>query len=1330
MSSNTDTTEPSASKKPSGNALAGVSINTIKQQIVDVASKDAFRLNKSLRAIESRIKAKKPVTRDLERLIIEIQKSQDWVESRRSSIPNIKYPDGLPVSGEVEEIKRLISDNQVLIVAGETGSGKTTQIPKICLDMGIGAKGRIGHTQPRRVAARTVASRIAQELGSAIGALVGYQIRFTDKSTPNTLIKLMTDGILLSEIQRDPYLNQYECIIIDEAHERSLNIDFLLGYLKRLLPKRPDLKVIITSATIDVERFSQHFNDAPVIEVSGRTYPVEIFYAPWDESVEGQDAFDSPIDALVSQVANIIDTEPVSNAANDILVFLTGERDIRESALALRRANFRNLEILPLYSRLSISDQDKIFSPGRGRRVVLATNVAETSLTVPGIGYVIDTGTARISRYSVRTKVQRLPIEAISQASANQRAGRCGRVAEGVCFRLYSEQDFLGRQEFTAPEILRTNLASVILQMQHLRLGDISDFPFVEPPAQKQIRDGFRLLEELSLVDEQGSMTKVGKAIIGLPVDPRFARILWQAKVDGCLSEVITLVSALSLQDPRERPTDKQQKADERHRLFLDAESDFNAILNIWNTYQDKRQELSNRKLDAWCRDMFLSPLRMREWREIHYQLTLLVKERKWVINSVPSSYKVMHRALLSGLITQVGVQQENKEFLGTRNRVFKVFPGSYLSRKPPKWVFAAQMLDTSQLFAHQVAKINPDWLLGIADHLLQKDYYEPYYHSRRGEIMARLRYSLYGLVVSDHHKISYKSIDPAFCRELFIREALCNWKYRGSLGKSKHSFYIHNRNLCERLQDLEDRTRSRDLAIDEQQLFEFYDARIPQDVIDQASFEQWRKSAESQKPEILFLDEELLMSRVSAEKLIEFPDSMDWEGMSFKLSYKFEPGTADDGVTLHIPVDALHQVPEYLPEWLVPGLLKDKLVMMFKGLPKSYRRNLVPVPAYVDKVLPRLEATNTPLAQILAFELKRSTGKEIPENAWDDFVPDDFYLMRFSLEDSESKMLASSRDLKELRSRYKKHASQVVAEASTELPGFADSKDWIFGELPEFVEIKRGKNLVRLWPGLLDKGESVGYQLFNDPYEAASSHRRAVERLILLQQAQSVKYLNKELFKGNDLKLMSFEHASVADLKADILLSVARDLLPDSNSIRNAEQLDRLIVSCRGELVKIAMEREVLCLKWADQLRGLKISLGELSKAYELSVKDINKQLKVLFAANFFYATPQSWLTHIERFLRGINQRLIRIQGQLNRDIEQIPEIADYEEKFKTLMDSISEYRRHESTELIELRWMLEEYRVSLFSQPIKTSRPISAKRLKKLFENAEESTKILRES
>lgn len=1296
-----------------------IDLQPLHDLLANVAMKDRHRFGRSLAKIESRVKTSKPVSKDLERLYKQMNESSNWVITRKKNLPKIQFPEHLPVVADMDKIKQSISENQVVVIAGETGSGKTTQIPKICLELGFGTKGLIGHTQPRRVAARTVGARIAEELGTQLGSLVGYQVRFTDKSSTNTLVKLMTDGILLAEIQRDPYLNNYECIIIDEAHERSLNIDFLLGYLKQLLPRRPDLKLIITSATIDLDKFSKHFNDAPIIEVSGRTFPVETFYRAWD------DFADSPIDALVSSVVDIVETEPASVQAGDILVFLAGERDIREAALALRNAQIRNLDILPLYSRLSVSDQDKIFRSGRGRRVVLATNVAETSLTVPGIGYVIDLGTARISRYSVRTKVQRLPIESISQASANQRAGRCGRIAEGICIRLYSEDDFNGRPEFTAPEILRTNLASVILQMQFLKLGNIADFPFIEPPSDKQIRDGFRLLEELSLTDENGAVSPIGKVVAQIPVDPRFARILWQGQKDNCLAEMITLISCLSIQDPRERPADKKQQADERHKLFMDKESDFNAILNMWKLFQEQKEELSNRKLDDWCRKMFLSPNRMREWREIHRQLTLVSRDRNWKINSQPGSYKDVHAALLSGFVTQIGIQQENKEFQGTRNRLFRVFPGSSLSRKPPKWIMAGQMLDTSQLFAHQVAKIDPEWLLGIADHLLQKDYYEPYYHARRGEIMARMRYSLYGLVVSDNHKVSYKSIEPELCRELFIREGLCNWKYREYRGKA--AFYRHNKELCERLQSLEDRTRSRDIAVDEQQLYEFYNERIPGTVVDQAGFDQWRKIKEQEKYDYLMLDEDFLMSSVDNEKLIEFPDEMEWQGLSFHLSYKFEPGSAEDGVTLHVPVDELHQVPEYLPEWLVPGILKDKLSVMLKGLPKQYRKNIVPIPTHVEKLYPRLEADNQPLQRVLAHELKRLTGREVPENAWDEFQTDPFYLMRFSLEDSNGGVLESGRDLAELRAKYKQHAGKVAEQITNEVPEYQDSDEWVYDDIPEFVDIKRGKNLVRLWPGLIEKGELVGYQLFNDPYEALSSHKKALEKLFLLAQSQSVKYLKKELFKKADLALIGFSPITVQQVRDDILLSIARDLLPETANIRSKETFEKMVEYARGDLVKMAMEREKLCLNWAEKLRKIRVLIKGLSATFQPSISDIEQQLKSLFCDQFMYQMPSEWMKQTERFLRGIDQRITRMQGQLNRDVEQIEEMQRYQKKYEQLQDSLPVNRRHEIDSLFELRWMLEEYRISLFSQPIKTSKPVSAKRLLGLVERVEISVKTL---
>ena len=1304
--------------------MVNTNLKLIEQQLAHgVSGRDQYRLEKSLSRVKQRISQNKPISKDLAKLTKSIEESLEWIALRREQIPQIHYPQ-LPITAESAQIKRLLLENQVIVVAGETGSGKTTQLPKICLELGLGTRGLIGHTQPRRVAARSVAARIAEELKTPLGSLVGYQVRFTDQSSPNTLVKLMTDGILLSEIQRDPYLRNYECIIIDEAHERSINIDFLLGYLKQLLPKRSDLKLIITSATIDVDRFSEHFDSAPVVEVSGRTFPVEIFYRPWE------DEYENPVDAVLGQVKEIIETEPLSHEASDILVFCTGERDIRELALALRRAHLKNLDILPLYSRLSIAEQDRVFKTGRGRRVVLATNVAETSLTVPGIGYVIDTGTARISRYSVRTKVQRLPIEPISQASANQRAGRCGRIADGICIRLYSEQDFLTRDEFTAPEIMRTNLAAVILQMQSLKLGDIADFPFVERPQEKQVRDGLRLLEELSLVDADDRITKLGQLLSGLPVDPRFARILWQAQKDQCLTEAVTIVSALSIQDPLERPADKQQQADEKHRLFMDKESDFNAILNIWNAYQENRQALSNRKLDDWCRKHFLSPLRMREWREVHFQLSLMARELRWKFNQSPPSYKCLHRALLSGLITQIGVQQENKEFLGTRNRRFRIFPGSHLSRKPPKCIFAAQMLDTSQLFAHQVAKVNPEWLLGIADHALQTDYYEPYYHARRGEIMARMRYSLFGLVVSDQHKVSYKSIEPDLCHELFVREALANWKYRG-----RGRFFRHNREVCERLQELEDRTRSGELLVDEEQLFQFYMSRIPAEVNDQATFEIWRSQAEADNPQILFLDEDSLTASVDQDKLVEFPDTLDWQGLGFRLSYKFQPGSEEDGVTLHVPVDQLHQVPEHLVEWLVPGLLKDKLVAVLKALPKRYRRELVPIPAHVDKIWPSMRPGDQPLLEALSHQLKRSMGKALPEDAWQEVTVDDFYLMRYSLEDDDGRCLASGRNLRELREKYRLQAQEAISDIKAAAPDFPDACSWTFGELPEFVDINKGKENVRLWPALEDKFDRVGYSLRDNVEEARYVHTKGVQRLFLLVQSDAGKYLRKELFKSADLRLMTLLNPTsdiqmtLSELKVDLVMAVAQDILPEAVGIRSPKAFQEEVDRHRGELVRRALELESLCLDWADQLRDVKSEISALSADFDEAVADINTQLADLFAKHFLQSMPTEWRQHVGRYLKGISKRIDRMQGQLPRDLEMVTEITEMQNRYRQLVKEISIHRRGESSELIDLRWLLEEYRISLFSQPIKTSRPVSRKRLENHFEMTLKATATLRE-
>ncbi|HWK54907.1 MAG TPA: ATP-dependent RNA helicase HrpA, partial [Hyphomicrobiales bacterium] len=892
-------------------------------------------------------------------------------------LPPISYPPQLPVSQRVDDIKRLIAANQVVIIAGETGSGKTTQIPKICLELGRGAKGMIGHTQPRRLAASTVASRIASELGVALGQLVGFQVRFTDTSTADTRIKLMTDGILLAETQQDRLLKRYDTLIIDEAHERSLNIDFLLGYLKRLLPKRPDLKVIITSATIDVASFSRHFNEAPVIEVSGRTYPVDLHYRPAEDLSEGLE--------LPEQVVAAFDfirqrEREHRQAYRDVLVFLSGEKEIRETADLLRKQQYPNLDVLPLYARLSLREQQRVFESHSGRRIVLTTNVAETSLTVPGIGYVIDSGLARISRYSVRAKIQRLPIEPISQASANQRAGRCGRLGPGTCVRLYSEADFQARPAFTDTEITRTNLASVILQMLALGLGDIEKFPFLEAPDSRAVRDGYRLLEELQAVDDQGRLLPLGRRMARLPLDPRLARILLEAAQRHCLHEALIIVSALSVQDPRERPLDKQQAADEAHRRFRHPESDFCAFLALWDFYEKQRQEVGSKQLRKFCNTNYLSYMRMREWREVHRQLLLLCQELKLTVNREPATYEEIHLALLSGFLSQVATRLEEGGYLGGRSRKYVMFPGSTLHRKPVRWIVSAELVETSQLFARMNARVEPEWIEKLAGHLLRRDYAEPHWAERQGQVMGYEKVLLYGLALVERRKVRYARVDPIAAREIFIRDGLVAQRLR-----TRAPFYHANAATLERVSELEERTRRRDILVDEQTLVDFYEARLPADVLDVASLERWYfRLPKTEAQKLLLRDEDLMRTALDSAELEQFPQRFSSGELDLNLQYAFEPGRVDDGVSVDVPVSALKQLKTEELDWLVPGLLREKCIALIKALPKALRKHFVPVPDVVDKLLPALDASQGSLRVALAHQLLRLTGVAVPLDSWE----------------------------------------------------------------------------------------------------------------------------------------------------------------------------------------------------------------------------------------------------------------------------------------------------------------------------------------------------------
>ncbi|MDP9397184.1 MAG: ATP-dependent RNA helicase HrpA, partial [Actinomycetota bacterium] len=983
-------------------------LRDLRDRLPDLMLRDAHRLQRRVEGLRRRRDGERQQAA-VAQLAAEVDKAQRRVERRRAGVPAIRYPDVLPVSSRRDDLLAAIRDSQVVIVAGETGSGKTTQLPKMCLELGRGVQGLIGHTQPRRIAARAVAERVAEELGSPLGGAVGYSVRFTDQVGEDTLVKVMTDGILLAEIQRDRDLRAYDTIILDEAHERSLNVDFLLGYLQQLLPRRPDLKLIITSATIDPERFARHFGDAPVVEVSGRTYPVEVRYRPIVQ--DGEDTEDTE-DGERDQTSAICDAveELGAERSGDILVFLSGEREIRDTADALQRMALRDTEILPLYARLSAAEQHRVFAPHPGRRIVLATNVAETSLTVPGIRCVIDPGTARISRYSSRLKVQRLPIEPISQASANQRAGRCGRVAEGICIRLYSEEDFASRPEFPDPEILRTNLASVILQMTALGLGDIAAFPFVDAPDRRHVRDGVDLLHELGALDPAQSdprkrLTPLGRQLAQLPVDPRMARMVLEADSNGCLREVLVIAAALSIQDPRERPADKQQVADEKHGRFAEKTSDFLAYLNLWNYLQEQQRELSSSAFRRLCKAEFLHYLRVREWQDLHGQLRQIVRNLGVSYDDAPSDPVRVHTALLAGLLSHIGLKTaEKNDYLGARGARFGVFPGSALFAKPPRWVMAAELVETSRLWARTVARIQPEWVEPLAQHLVTRVYAEPHWEKKRGGTVALERVTLYGVPIVTGRKVDYGRIDPTLSRELFLQHALVEGDWDTS-----HAFFAHNRALLDDVEDLEHRARRRDLVVDDRTLYDFYDARIPADVVSARHFDAWWKKAKRTHPDLLTFTPELLLQ--APVELSDYPDVWRQGGLRLPLSYQFEPGTDADGVTVHVPLSVLNRVDADDFPWQVPGLRHELVTALLRSLPKSLRVSFVPAPDTARAVLDRLSPHDEPLLDALERELRRMTGVVVPRDAWQlDRVPPHLRVT-FRVEDDDGRRLAEGRD-------------------------------------------------------------------------------------------------------------------------------------------------------------------------------------------------------------------------------------------------------------------------------------------------------------------------------
>jgi ATP-dependent helicase HrpA len=1268
-----------------------------------------------------------------QKLAEDIQSSRDWVSKRKELLSEISYPD-LPISSRREEIAKAIDENQVIVLAGETGSGKTTQLPKICLDLGLGCKGLIGHTQPRRLAARTVATRIAEELNTSLGDRVGYQVRFHEQVNDSTQVKLMTDGILLAETKNDRFLEKYEVLILDEAHERSLNIDFLLGYIKRILSKRPDLKVIITSATIDLERFSKHFDNAPVIEVSGRTYPVDIIYRPLNEMAGENEKTSDMYQGILSVIEEIQGMERKAGRMphGDFLVFLSGEREIREAADVLRKADLKGTEILPLYARLSLSEQQKIFTRNgtSSRRITLSTNVAETSLTVPGIKYVIDTGLARISRYSYRSKVQRLPIEAISQASANQRAGRCGRVSDGVCIRLYSEEDFIGRSEFTDAEIRRTNLAAVILQMLSLKLGDIAEFPFVDPPDSRFINDGFKLLQELGAVNSKRQITTIGWQLAKLPIDPRLGRMVIESARNNCLREMLVIVSALGIQDPRERPQDKRQASDEKHRLYAHEESDFLTFVNLWNLYETQRQVLTQNQLRKYCNKNFLSYMRMREWRDTHRQLHIICKELKakdhtFVEREEDASYESVHRALLAGLLSHMGVKQENKEYLGARNRRFFLFPGSVVYKKAPKWVMAAEMVETSQLYARCIAKIDPAWAEKLAPNLIKRNYSEPHWEKKRAEVVATEQVTLYGMVIVPKRKVSYGTIDGVVSHELFIREALVE----GELNSAAR-FIKKNRALLKGIEKLEAKSRRKDLLVDEEQLYEFYRLRLKslsgEHIVNGAGFEKWRKTVERDDPECLVMQEEDILQR-SADHVSEraYPDYLNWEGARLKLFYHFSPGANDDGVTLQVPLPLLTSLPLQQIEWLVPGMLADKCTAILKGLPKQQRKHFVPVPNYVDAFIQAVEFGVGNLYEVFAHHLLRMTGVRIQERELRAAVLVDHLHMNLRLVDEKGRLLDESRDWEQLNSKYASQISQRLTERSDKSAD--DSWDswgrvgltrWDFGVLEAACNVHKYAGVeIEAYPALVDMGESVTLCLKPHQAEAMQASVEGIVRLASLNMKEQIRFarkaINNEKLTGAILRSSGLLTKQTCD--DDIIWHSIRQLLKvDEALIRNAEQFDDAVARCKAELVPACEALLVLVGQLFDSYHQIQKQLKGKVQLNEVPVlNDIKQQLAGLLCPRFIKTVPHGALVHYPRYLKAIELRLEKFRRNLRQECllsDQLEKMySQYQARYKRNVD-----QGIYDPELDLYRWLIEEYRVSLFAQQLGTQNTVSEKRLK----------------
>jgi ATP-dependent helicase HrpA len=1304
----------------------------------------------------------------------------------RNPLPPITFPEDLPVSGRRAEIAEALTRHQVVIVSGETGSGKTTQLPKICLELGRGQKGLIGHTQPRRIAASSTAKRIAVELGTPLGENVGYKVRFNDTLSKGASVKLMTDGILLAETQTDPLLKAYDTIIIDEAHERSLNIDFLLGYLKQILPRRPDLKVIITSATIDAERFARHFTQegkppVPVIEVSGRLYAVEVRYRPVERdqviapgAQQGADAKGARTAAarekrdLMEAIVDGVD-EVCRIGSGDVLVFLPGEREIRDAAEALRKHHPPHVEILPLFARLSVEEQDRVFRTTNARRIVLATNVAETSLTVPGIRYVVDAGLARVKRYSYRNKVEQLQIEPVAQSAANQRAGRCGRVADGVCIRLYDEQDFLQRPKFTDPEILRSSLASVILRMKSLHLTDVESFPFIEPPLGRAIADGYQLLQELGAVDDDNQLTPLGRKLAKLPLDPRVGRMILAAQEYHCLTEVLIVASALSVQDPRDRPVEHQQAADEAHKKFADEKSEFLSYLKIWQWFENAiEHKKSNRQLMDSCRATFLNQLRLREWRDVHSQLLTIVKEQGWRTNELPATYDQLHMALLTGLLGNIGFKGEDEPggaYLGARGIKFHIWPGSHLSKKPGKWIVSAELVETTRLYARCVARIEPEWIEKIGGHLLKKSWGEPRWEKRPAQVTASERATLYGLVVYSQRRINYGQKNPVEAREIFIRDALVGGDY-----DTRAPFFAHNHKLVREIENLEHKSRRQDVLVDDQLIEAFYDEQIPADVVNGAGFEKWYKDASHDNPKLLFLNRDDLMRHEAAGITTDlFPKKMMAAGLEMQLSYHFEPGTPRDGVTLTVPLYALNQLSRERCEWLVPGMLKEKVHLLLKTLPQKQRRHLVPLPDYAAKFCERTEFARGDLIDAIIADIRKQITISVLTS---DFKPEQLpahHFMNFKVVDEHGRQLDMGRNLATLQAEYglqarqsfqrmaeggntpasaaqlaqlaggggsapvkPKHggiaadaarstsparapAAAPTAPAGGAAPQHTNITTWSFGELPELLEITQGKLSLIGFPALVDKGTHCDLEVFDDPNVAARTHRIGLRRLFMLQMRDQIKFVEKSIPNLQQMGMQFMSMGTQEELRDQIIakaidIACLQDPLPtdEASFIKRKDEGKSRIVLLVNEIARLVSQVLTEYHGLPKRLQGINQQVAQ----------DMQQQLQGLVHKRFLIENEFSQLSHFPRYLKAMNVRLEKLRADAARDAKAMAEWNQAAAPYQRLMRDKSA-GKNTDPKLVEYRWMLEELRVSLFAQELRTPMPVSVKRLMKVWES-----------